>query len=277
MSPSLTRNVALHAMVVAGAAFVALPVFWMVYSSFKTATEIFRYPPWAPPEHWSFDNYISLFQRWPFGAWYMNSVCYAAAVTVLVLFFCSIAGFAFAKFRFPGKDWLFLLLIGSTFIPFQLLLIPLFILMSQLGWADSPLAMIVPWIAPAFGIFLMRQYVLAVPDEVLEAARLDGAGDFRTYVSIVLPLVKPGLTTLGILTFVGSWNAFIWPLMILRDDVAKTLPVGLAGMWSSTAGSSGIPYGETMAAGTLMSIPTILIFAFLQRYFIAGLTMGAVK
>ena len=266
----------LHIVVGIGAFLTMLPIAWMVYSSFKTPTEIFMFPPWLPPAEWSFFNYHSLFTGWAYPYWYANSLVYAATVTVFVLFFCSLAGFAFAKYSFRAKNILFVLLIGSTMIPFQLILIPLFILMSQIGWINHPYSMIVPWVAPAFGIFLMRQYIQAVPSELMESARIDGASEMRIYAQIIVPLVRPGLTTLAILTFLGSWNSYIWPLMVLRGNDVITLPVGLATMASQVTGSAQ-PYGEMMAAATMVSVPVIALFVALQRHFISGLTIGAVK
>ena len=279
MSEGFTQRlgvVVLHVVVIFGAMVTMLPIAWMIYASFKTTTEIFMFPPWLPPATWSFSNYETLLLEWSYPFWYGNSIIYAAIVTVFVLFFCSLAGFAFAKYRFRAKNILFVILIGSAMIPFQLILIPLFIMMSRIDWINHPYAMIIPWMAPAFGIFLMRQYILAVPSELLESARIDGASELRIYGQIVLPLVRPGLTTLAILTFLGSWNSFIWPLMVLRGNEVITLPVGLAGMASQATGSA-IPYGEMMAAATLVSVPVIVLFILLQRYFIAGLTIGAVK
>ena len=279
MSDQLKRQlsvVLLHVVVVTGALLTMLPIAWMIYASFKTTTEIFTFPPWLPPAVWSFENYRRLLFEWPYPYWYINSIVYAAVVTVFVLFFCSLAGFAFAKYTFRAKNLLFVILIGSTMIPFQLILIPLFILMSRIDWINHPYAMIVPWMAPAFGIFLMRQYIQAVPSELMESARIDGASEFRIYAQIVVPLVRPGITTLAILTFLGSWNSFIWPLMVLRGDEVITLPVGIASMGSEATGSA-LPYGEMMAAATLVSLPVIILFIMLQRHFISGLTIGAVK
>ena len=279
MSDQLKRQlsvVLLHVVVVTGALLTMLPIAWMIYASFKTTTEIFTFPPWLPPAVWSFENYRRLLFEWPYPYWYINSIVYAAVVTVFVLFFCSLAGFAFAKYTFRAKNLLFVILIGSTMIPFQLILIPLFILMSRIDWINHPYAMIVPWMAPAFGIFLMRQYIQAVPSELMESARIDGASEIRIYAQIVVPLVRPGITTLAILTFLGSWNSFIWPLMVLRGDEVITLPVGIASMGSEATGSA-LPYGEMMAAATLVSLPVIILFIMLQRHFISGLTIGAVK
>ena len=279
MSDGLKRQlsvVLLHVVVVTGALLTMLPIAWMIYASFKTTTEIFTFPPWLPPAVWSFENYRKLLVEWSYPYWYINSIVYAAVVTLFVLFFCSLAGFAFAKYTFRGKNLLFVILIGSTMIPFQLILIPLFILMSRIDWINHPYSMIVPWMAPAFGIFLMRQYIQAVPSELMESARIDGASEFRIYAQIVVPLVRPGITTLAILTFLGSWNSFIWPLMVLRGDEVITLPVGIASMGSEATGSA-LPYGEMMAASTLVSLPVIILFIMLQRHFISGLTIGAVK
>ena len=268
--------VALHVVVITGALLTVAPIAFMIYSSFKTTAEIFTLPPWLPPAEWSFKNYELLLTKWHFPYWYLNSLIYAAVVTVFVLFFCSLAGFAFAKYNFRAKNVLFIILIGSTMIPFQLILIPLFILMSRIDWINHPASMIVPWMAPAFGIFLMRQYIQAVPTELMESARIDGASEFRIYAQIIVPLVRPGLTTLAILTFLGSWNSYIWPLMVLRGNEVITLPVGIATM-RSQATAAQIPYGEMMSAATLVSVPVIALFIALQRYFISGLTIGAVK
>lgn len=269
-------NVLLHVVVITGALIMVLPLAWMVYSSFKTTSEIFRFPPWLPPETWSFANYESLFEGWAFGTWYTNSVTYAIIQTLLTLFFCSLAGFAFAKYLFRGKNVLFTILVSSTLIPFQLILIPLFIQISRIGWTNSANAMIIPWVAPAFGIFLMRQFALYVPSELMEAARMDGASEFQIYRRIIVPLLQPGLIALGIFTFLSSWNSYLWPLMVLRGDETMVLTVGVASMQAQAAGSA-TPYGEIMAASSLMSIPIIIVFTFLQRYFIEGLTAGAVK
>ena len=274
---SLLGVIVLHIVVITGALITMVPIAFMIYAAFKKTTEIFTYPAWRPPANWNFDSYVSLIQGWAFEWWYLNSVGYAAIVTVFVLFFCSLAGFAFSKYKFVGKNFLFVTLIASTMIPFQLILIPLFVQMAQYGWHNSIYSMVVPWVAPALGIFLMRQFILAVPTELVEAARMEGASEFRIYWQIVLPLIRPGLLTLGILTFLGSWNSFIWPLLVLRGEKVITLPIGLAQMSSSVAGAKAIPYSEMMAAATLISIPIIVLFLLLQRYFIAGLTIGSVK
>jgi ABC-type glycerol-3-phosphate transport system permease component len=275
--PRRLSQVALNVAVALGGIFFLVPFAWMVSASFKTTQEIFSYPPSLIPKAFSLDNYQRLFGTWPFPNWYGNSLVVAILTTVMVLFFSSLAGFAFAKYRFRGQSALFIVLLGSSMIPFPILLIPLFILVANIGWVNSLQALVIPFMAPAIGIFLMRQFMSYVPSELLDAARIDGASDFRTYWQIVLPLVLPGLATLGILTFLGSWNNYLWPLVVLRSSDAMTLPVGMAAMLTGVAAGSAPPYGPAMAASVLVSIPIIVVFLFLQRYYIAGLTLGGVK
>lgn len=270
-------QVVLNLAVALGGIFFLVPFAWMISASFKTTQEIFSYPPSLIPNAISLANYQRLFSNWPFPNWYGNSLVVALLTTFMVLFFSSLAGFAFAKYRFRGQSALFLLLLGSSMIPFPILLIPLFILVANLGWVNALEALIIPFMAPAIGIFLMRQFMSYIPSELLDAARIDGASDFRTYWQIVLPLVLPGLATLGILTFLGSWNNYLWPLVVLRSSDAMTLPVGMAAMLTGVAAGSAPPYGPAMAASVLVSIPIIVVFLFLQRYYIAGLTLGGVK
>lgn len=270
-------KITLNLIVAVGGLITALPFIWMLSASFKTTSEIFRFPPSLIPQRLSLDNYQSLFSNWPFATWYANSVLVAALVTITVLFFCSLAGFGFAKYRFAGKRFLFLILLGSTMIPFQIILIPLFILVSRMGWTNSHISLVVPFMAPAIGIFLMRQFISGIPTELIEAARVDGASDFRIYWQIIIPLVVPGLATLAIITFLGTWNNFLWPLTVLRQEDIMTLPVGMALMLSGVQAGSEPPFGPAMAASTLVSFPIILVFISVQRYYIAGLTIGAVK
>ncbi len=259
-----------------GGLVTALPFFWMVASSFKTTEEIFN-PASIVPKSFDLGSYTRLFSVWPFWNWYLNSALAALITTVAVLFVCSLAGFGFAKYRFRGRNPLFFILLGSSMIPFPILLIPLFIVVSRIGWTNSLAALTVPFIAPAVGIFLMRQYILSLPQELLDAARIDGSSEFRIYAQIVLPIVRPGLATLAIITFISSWNSFLWPLVVLRNDTAMTLPVGLATMLGGVQAGSAPPYGPAMAASTLVSIPAIVLFLLVQRQYIAGLTSGAVK
>jgi multiple sugar transport system permease protein len=221
-------------------------------------------------------NYFKLFQERPFGAWYINSIVIALVGTVAVLFFSSLAGFAFAKYEFRGRTLMFALLIGSTMIPFQLILIPLFIETSRMGMIDSYAGLIIPFMAPALGIFLMKQFMAAIPNELLDAARIDGSTEFGIYWRVVMPLLKPAVGTLGIITFLGSWNSFVWPLVILRSEAKMTLPIGLAALMENVPGK-GRDFGMIMAASALVSVPVIVAFLLMQRQFISGLLSGSVK
>ena len=271
-----TGTLVLYVVAVIGATVTVLPFVWMLSSSFKTNAEIFSYPPRLIPSSWNVDAYARLFAERPFGTWYLNSLGVAALTTVAVLFFSSLAGFAFAKYHFRGRNALFMVLIGSSMIPFQLILIPLFVVISRLGWVDTYAGLIIPFMAPALGIFLMRQFISQIPDDLLHAARIDGATDFRIYWLVVVPLLRPALGTLGILTFLGSWNSFLWPLVVIRDQARTTLPLGLRLLQASAAGQA-VDYGVIMAAATLVSVPVIIVFLLMQRQFVSGLLSGGVK
>jgi multiple sugar transport system permease protein len=256
---------------------IMLPLIWMFSASFKPLSEIYRYPPTLIPENFTLNNYQRLFTDWPFWTWYMNSVIVAVLLTIAQLFFSSLAGFGFAKYRFRGSNALFIVLLGSTMIPFQLILVPLFIMMSEFRWTDSYNALIIPFMAPAIGIFLMRQFIMAVPNELIESARIDGASEFGIYWRIMMPLVRPALATLAILQFLGTWNSFLWPLAVLRRTENMVLPVGLQAMAGGITAGSEPPIGASMAAATLVIIPVMLVFVAVQRHYIAGLTAASVK
>jgi len=267
----------LNVLVALGGVIIVAPLVWMVSASFKPLNEIYAYPPTIIPQNFTTGNYTRLLEDWVFPNWYANSLVVAVISTVGVLFFTSLAGFGFAKYRFKGSKALFVLLLGSTMIPFQLVLVPLFILMSRLGWANSYAALIVPFMAPALGIFLMRQFILSIPTELIEAARIDGASEFGIYWRVILPLARPALAAQAVLTFLGSWNSFLWPLSVLHTQEAMTLPVGLASMIGGVTAGSEPPIGPSMAAATLVTIPVILIFLLVQKQYIAGLTAASVK
>jgi multiple sugar transport system permease protein len=256
---------------------VAYPLVWMISASFKATSEIFQFPPTLIPDKIILTNYARLFKDWPFWNWYANSLGIAIISTITVLFFTSLAGFGFAKYRFRGKNGLFFIMLGSTMVPFQMILIPLYIMMSQLKLTNNYLALIIPFMAPAVGIFLMRQFMSSIPSELMESARLDGASEFGIYWRIMLPLARPALAALAVLTFLGSWNSYLWPLSVLRTRENLTLPVGVASMIGGVTAGSEPAWGATMAAATLVTIPIILVFISVQKQYIAGLTAASVK
>jgi multiple sugar transport system permease protein len=258
-----------------GGLFMLLPFAWMIVSSFMSAAEIMTRPlRWLPAEL-QFSNYEALSKAIPIGNMYANSMIVTISITLGVLLTSSLAGYGFAKFRFPGRDILFVLVLATMMIPFFVVLIPIFFLVRQLGWMDSYLGLIMPNIVTAFGIFLMRQYMMSLPDELLDAARIDGASEFAIYWRIVLPLAGPALGALAILAFVYHWNSFLWPLVIIRSRELATIPIGLNSL--RVYASSPEVINLQMAGAALAIIPVVAVFAVLQRYFVRGIALTGIK
>lgn len=218
-------------------------------------------------------NYRKLWSVVPYNQYFINSVFIATASTLLTLFFCSLGGYAFAKYQFKGKKILFGILLASMMIPFQVLLVPLFGLMYNIGWLNSYKAIIIPFSVGAFGVFLMRQFIVTIPSELIDAARIDGCSEFGIYYRIILPIIKPALGALTIYSFLGSWNGYLWPLIVLRDEQKYTLPIGLANL----IGTYRQEYGMLMAGTLLSLLPIVILFLAMQREFIHGITLGSVK
>jgi multiple sugar transport system permease protein len=257
-----------------GAAIVALfPLVWMISVSLMAPGEASTSPPPLVPASPSLASYRELFARRDIARNLVNSLGVATAATLLSLAFNVTAGYAFAKLRFAGRDLVWRLLLGVMLIPAQVAMIPLFLMLKQLGLVNSYAGVVIPSIANVFGIFLVRQYALGLPDELLEAARIDGAGELRIFWSIVLPVLRPVLVTLAIFAFLGAWNDFLWPLIILADDARQTLPVALAALAREHAGDN-----ELMMAGAVVTVlPVLAVFLALQRYYLRGLLSGSVK
>ena len=252
---------------------MATPFIWMISNTFKEQSEIFSMSPTLIPEEPHLRNYISLFVDFDFAHHFLNSAFIAVVHTASHLFLASLAGFAFAKYIFPLKNFLFMVLLGSMMVPLYTIFIPLFVLVIKLGLIDSYAGVIIPGVAGAFGIFFMKQSMESVPDELLDSARIDGASEFRIYWQIALPLVRPALAVLAVLAFMTSWNDFVWPLVVLRSRDLQTLPVVMAGM----VGIYRMEYGVVMAASLFSTLPIFLLFLALQKQFVQGLTVGAVK
>jgi multiple sugar transport system permease protein len=255
------------------AALTIFPLAWMLSVSFMTPGEASYFPPPLLPSAPTLANYRELFAQAGIGRYFANSVMLAVAATLLSLMFNVGAGYAFAKLRFRGRERIFKLLLGALVIPSQVAMLPLFLILKQMGLVNTYIGVLVPAAASIFGIFLVRQYALTIPDALLEAARLDGASEFRIFRSIVLPLLSPILVTLSIFSFLGSWNDFMWPLIVLTDKDLYTLPVALASL-----SREHVQDNEMMMAGSVLTIvPVLLLFLGLQRYYIQGLLMGSVK
>jgi multiple sugar transport system permease protein len=272
MSPRLAKLL-LYAQLVIGAVLAVIPMLWMVSASLMPAGQASTFPPRLVPKGITFEHYVALFTRLDLGRSLVNSAIIAVSVTAISIVINSMAGYAFAKLRFRGRDGLFRALAAGLVIPVQVSMLPLFLLMKQLGLINSYWGVIVPGMASIFGIFLIRQYAQSIPDDLLDAARMDGAGEFRIYASIVLPTIVPILATLGIWTFLSTWNDFMWPLIVLSDEARWTLPVALANL-----SGEHVQDTELMMAGSVLTIlPVMLVFLFLQRYYIQGVMVGSVK
>ncbi|HYO17664.1 MAG TPA: carbohydrate ABC transporter permease [Dermatophilaceae bacterium] len=267
-------NVVAYLVLGLGLIVVTSPFVWMALSSVKSEGEIRRVPPTWLPEAPTLDNFRDLFDRLDFAQFFTNSVVVAIAVTLGNLIFCSMLGYALAKFEFAGRKVLFWLVLGTLMIPGMVTLVPLFVLVANMGMVNTYMGLILPFLAAPFGVFLMRQFFLAMPDELIDAARVDGAGEFRIFYKIVMPLAKPALSVLAILTFLGSWNSFLWPLVVATTEDRYTLPVALALI---STGQNQTDYGLLLAGAVVVVVPILVLFLLLQRYIVQGVSMTGIK
>jgi multiple sugar transport system permease protein len=270
----LIAKIVLYAILIAGLIVVVGPFVWMLLSSFKPEGEIRSVPPTWWPSTWTFANYRDLFSRLNFPQYFANSAIVALLVTAGNLLFCSLIGYALAKLDFPGRTALFLTVLGMLMVPGMVTFVPQFVLISNMGLANSYAGLVLPFLAGPFGVFLMRQFLLAIPDDLIEAARIDGAGEWRIFWRIVLPLCRPALATLGILTFLASWNNFLWPLVVATTDDKYTLPVALA-LYS--IGQNRIYFGLLLAGAVVVVLPVLIVFLVLQRHFLRGIATTGLK
>ncbi len=252
---------------------VAMPFVTMVLGSIKPQNEIYSTSIKFLPSRWYPTNYEKLFGETMYVRWYLNTLIVAVSRTVLALFLCTLAGFAFAKYEFKFKKPLFVFVIATFTLPFQVVLVPLYKLTQTLGWVNTYWVMILPFAAPAFIIFLARQYIVAIPTELLEAARIDGAGELSIFLRIVMPILKPALAVMSILVFNAGWNEYLWPLIVINDQKLFVLNLALPAL----RGPYGNEYGTVLAGATLATIPVVAVFVFMQRQFIEGIMAGALK
>ncbi len=264
----------LYVVLTVGLILMVLPFIWMVLSSLKTDAEVIATPPTWWPHDITLENYRTLFTVLDFPRYFLNSVIVAGAVTIGNVVFCSMLGYALAKLEFPGKKVVFGLVLATLMIPGVVTFIPLFILTTNLGLTDTLPGMFLPFLAGPFGVFLMRQFISGLPDELIQAARVDGAGELRIFRSIVMPLCGPAVATLAILTFLTSWNNFLWPLVVAQNEDKYTLPVALA-LYS--VGQNATKYGLLLAGAVVVVIPVIAIFLVLQRRIMQGIAMTGIK
>jgi multiple sugar transport system permease protein len=264
----------IYAVLAVGLLLVVTPFLWMVLSSFKPEREVRAVPPSWWPETVTMENYDRLFTQLDFPTYFMNSVIVALAVTIGNMVFCSMLGYALAKLVFPGKKALFVIVLGTLMVPGVVTFVPLFVMTTKMGLSNTLTGMILPFLAGPFGVFLMRQYIQTLPDELIQAARIDGAGELRIFASVILPLCGPALATLGILTFLASWNNFLWPLVVAQTEDKYTLPVALA---LYAVGQNATQYGLLLAGSVVVVLPVLALFLLLQRHIMQGIAMTGIK
>lgn len=253
------------------------PLLWSLLSSLKTESQIVSYPPKWIPAAITFENYALVLQKYPYLQWMLNSVLLAVSSTIFVLILTSLAAYAFARLEFRGKKLLFAVIISMLLIPIQAYVVPLFLLVAALGLLNTYAAIILVAGANVTGVFILTGFFKGIPLELEEAARIDGCQDFGIYARIMLPLSKAALSTVAILTFIANWNNFLWPLIVIREDVLKPLPVGIAQFMGGAGSTAQFQYGTSLAGACMAVIPSILVFLALQRYFVQGIASTGIK
>lgn len=264
---------AIHLALLAGAGLMLFPFYWMLITSFKGLDEASAFPPTLWPVQWIWTNYAEAWRAAPFGRYFLNTLIVAGGQTFIVLVTSTLAAYAFARVPFRGKGFIFVLFLATLMVPLEVLLVPDFIILKNLGWYNTYLALIVPWSASVFGIFLLRQFFLSVPNELWDAAQIDGCGRFGFLWRIAVPLAKPALVTLAILTFQSGWNALLWPLIVTGSADMRVLQVGLSAFQSDAR----VQYHLWMAAATFTLAPMLVIFLFAQRYFIESVARSGIR
>lgn len=254
-----------------GAIIMVFPFAWMLVSSFKDAREVLS--PAILPSEWTLANYIEVLTRTAFPRWFLNSLIVAVLNTTSVLFFCALVGYVLARMRFPGKTVIFIAILSTLMVPTEMLVIPWFVMSVEFGWVDSYWGLLFPGLIPGFGVFLMRQFFQTLPRDLFDAGRIDGVSEFGLFIRIGLPLVGPGLAALGIFAFIGNWNAFLWPLIVVQSASMRTVPVGIA----LFSGEAGAAWHLIMATSALAIIPVLIVFIIFQRQIIEGVVLTGVK
>ena len=272
--PNLQRSsILVFCALVVIACATLLPYYWMVSSSLKTMENMFSVPlQWIPdPINWM--SYVNAWRAQDFTRYFLNSSVVAIAITIGNLILCSLAGYSLTKFRYRGRGLSFLLILSTMMLPLEVTMVPLFLIVKQLDWLNSYQGLIVPFMVDGFGVFLMRQYMLSIPNDLIDSARIDGASELRIFWTIVMPLCKPALVALAVFTFREAWDMYIWPLIIITKDSLRTLPLGIS-LFMSSYGTS---WDQLMAIAVLGTLPMILLFFFLQRAFIQGIAATGLK
>jgi sn-glycerol 3-phosphate transport system permease protein len=271
---SLLRHVPGYAAMFLCLLAIGLPVYWMVIGAFKQPGEIYRLPPTWVPQQPTLDNFAGAWNSAPFGRYYVNSLITTVAGSAFEIFFAVTTAYAFAFLRFPRKEWLFVLLLAALMVPAQVTILPNYLTVANLGWVNTYAGIIVPGAAVAYGAFLLRQYFRTLPLEVIDAAKVDGAGYLRTLVAVVVPLAKPAIISFALLSIVAKWNDFLWPLIVTNTRDMRVLPIGI--YWLRVE-EGAIDWGVIMAGTLFVVVPVVLVFLAAQRYIVDGIAAGAVK
>ncbi|MGM0836119.1 MAG: carbohydrate ABC transporter permease [Bacillota bacterium] len=267
-----TERMLVTALLILGGIIVSIPFIWMISSSFKPESEVLMIPPTLLPENPTLQNYINLFDRMNFGI-YLRNTLIIVALSFVGLLLNGMAGYGFAKFRFAGREKLFYIVLATMMIPGQVTMIPVYLLLNEMGLTNTMAGIVLPGLAAAFSIFLFRQFMTTIPTDLIEAARLDGAGEFFIFFRLIIPIAKPIFAVQGILTFIGAWNSFLWPLIIANDESLYTLSVGLALLQGQYANN----FALQMAGAAFMVVPIIIVFSLFQKYIVEGFTMSGLK
>jgi ABC-type glycerol-3-phosphate transport system permease component len=271
----MSKKILGYILLIAGAISMLVPFLWMIVTSFMTSSQIFSYPPKLIPAPFFPQNYSNVANAIPLAKYFFNSALVTVITTVGQILISSMAAYAFARLNFKYREPLFLVLLATMMVPPQVNIVPLFFIMREFHWIDTYQALIIPGLFGGFGIFLMRQWFKTLPAELEDAAKIDGCNPFQTFVKIALPLALPAVATLGIFTFISTWNSFMWPLIVTNSDSMRTLPVGLAIFKGSFRETT--EWGQLMACAVISVIPVIGVFLLGQKYFIKGIMMGGSK
>ncbi|MGD0610539.1 MAG: carbohydrate ABC transporter permease [Anaerolineales bacterium] len=271
----LLGRIIVYTILILGTVITLIPFIWVILTSLKPASEIIKIPPTFFPQKWTIQSYWTIFHdpNVPLGRFFMNSLFVTGMHVILILFTSSIAGYVFAKYRFWGRNATFAFILAQMMVPFQVVMIPSYLILVKLGLVDNLWGLIVPAAVDAFGIFLMRQFIESIPSELIDAARIDGASEFLIYAQIILPQLGPALAALGIFTFMGTWNDYLWPLIVITTQTRRTLPLLLT--WYNSA--HGTRYDLTMAASILVMLPVLVVYLFFQRGIVRGVAMTGFK
>ncbi len=273
MSKRILRSIPVYALLLFATVLTLIPVVWMISTSLKTPDRVFTFPIQWLPEQWMWENYRSALTARPFGLYLANSLLQALVSMAISVVLCSAAGYSFAHFRYWGRNVMFVLVLSTLMIPFEVIAIPLYLQVFAWGWLDTYHGLILPTALSAIGIFIMRQYMLGIPGDFIESARMDGAGELQILLRVIWPLSTPALSAVAIFSFVYTWNSYLWPLLVVSQDTLRTLPLGM----SLFANELTVSYNRIMAVAVFGALPLVVLFLVLQRSFVRGIVLTGLR